>query len=75
MLDSGGGKIDEQITPDQILWLYNTYHKNMQVYGPVPSILTFHIPPPEFEDLFNTGQCTGTCQIVNENYQLYVCFV
>ncbi|KAL5258139.1 hypothetical protein ACHWQZ_G012929 [Mnemiopsis leidyi] len=59
MLDSGGGQIEEQVTPDQITWLYHTYHVNMQEYGPVPSILTFHIPPPEFEDLFNTGQCTG----------------
>ena len=58
-LDSGGGKIEEQITEKQIEWLVETYHMNLQEYGPVPSILTFHIPPQEFEELFNTGECTG----------------
>ena len=58
-LDSGGGEIDEQISPEQINWLVMTYHLNLKVYGQVPSILTFHIPPPEFEVLFNKVECTG----------------
>ncbi|XP_063676047.1 uncharacterized protein LOC134812508 [Bolinopsis microptera] len=38
-LDSGGGEIDKQISPEQINWLVMTYHINQKVYGRVPSIL------------------------------------
>ena len=58
-LDSGGGNVEEQVTQEQINWLVTIYHINLNVYGPVPSILTFHIPPPEFEELFNKVECTG----------------
>ena len=36
-----------------------TYHSNLKVCGRVHSILTFHIPPPEFEVLFKKVKYTG----------------
>lgn len=63
VLDSGGGKIGPYlISENQVAWLLEKYMENMQVYGSVPTILTFHIPTPEFQDLYNTGECVGILQ-------------
>ena len=58
-LDTGGGRIPEQVTPAQLAWFKAEYLGNVASYGHVPSILTFHIPPPQFEELYKQGSCSG----------------
>lgn len=64
VLDSGGGNIPIQITSTQETWLRATYESNVLMYGHVPSLLAFHIPTPDFQQLYKSGDCVG--ELVDE---------
>jgi len=59
VMDSGGGQLPEQITTDQLEWFRAEWEMSVNIHGHVPVVVTFHIPIPEYEILYNTQECTG----------------
>lgn len=56
VMDSGGGQLPEQITTEQLSWFRAEWELNVRVYGHVPIVVTFHIPIPEYEVLYNVSR-------------------
>lgn len=65
-IDSGGfvpGKLDEYawIKRDQIEWYVSESSRlSRENGGPLPSLAFFHIPLPEYEELWNSAVCYGS---------------
>ena len=54
-------KAYDWIKQDQIEWYLKTaeHFKNQNKGQTVPSLMFFHIPLPEYDDVWNTGKCIG----------------
>lgn len=65
MLDSGKGVADrslhyEWIKRDQIDWYMDTSAEIERRFGPIPALMFFHIPIPEFRETADGGDVLGT---------------
>ncbi len=49
----------DYVRRDQIDWIVRESRTIRRQWGPVPSLLFLHIPPPEFNDAWAAGDCEG----------------